>query len=154
MNLLVRILFCILWYGISLIAYNWIHWYEGEIIVEIGYRSPLPSKTVIRNQSHSFADKLVYWNLCRCAKKNSRNVWVYFIMNILAYITAVVSTILFAQCLFMENMREAFRMQMGWLLYAIMFIFALHFFLDISLVPSVQKKYGIKYSKKKNKQKE
>lgn len=151
MSLFVRVSLCTLWFGISLVAYIWMHRYEGEIIAEIGYRSPLPAKAVIRNQSHSFVDRLFYWNLCRCAKKDSRNVWVYFAMNILVYIAAAVSAVLFMRCLFLESAREVFRVQMGWLLYAIMFIFTLHFFLDIGLVPSVQKKYGIKQRKKKNK---
>lgn len=151
MSLFVRILLCTLWFSVSLVAHIWIHRYEGAIIVEIGYRSPLPAKYVIHNQTRSFVDRLIYWNLCRCAKKNSRNVWVYFAMNLLVHISSIVSTVLFVHCLFKENTREVFRMQMGWLLYAIMFIFTLHFFLDIGLVPSVQKKYGINQGKKKNK---
>lgn len=149
-DFLLRLLIYAVWFCLSLVGYRFIHRYEGEVIVEIGYRSPLPAKTVLRNQIDTFLNRVFYWSLCKNAKKNTRGVWVYFVMNIFSHITALISTILFVLCLIKErNIIEGLRVQMGWFLYAVMFIVGLHFFLDIGLVPSVQKKYGIKKGKKK-----
>ena len=148
-DFLLRLLIYVVWICFSLVASGFIHRYEGEIIVEIGYRSTLPAKKVIRKQSGSFVNRLFYWSLCKNAKKNTRDVWVYFVMNILSYIAALVSICLFVLCLIKEkDIWNGLYVQMKWFIYSLMFIGGLHFFLDIGLVPSVQKKYGIKKGKK------
>ena len=147
MQEVLRVLLCFLWFFLSFLAYFFLHRNEGSIIVEIGYRSPFTEKHVISTNSTSFWDKLIYWNLCCNAKKNKREVWVFFGINLLACVATIVSFGILIWCLCKETAYDAFGIQIGWGFYSFLFLWCFHLFLDPALVPSERKRRGFKTKK-------
>ena len=117
-------------------------------IIELGYRSQKlryqKSKTNV-----PLWDTITHWTLCNKAKINTKIVWVYFAMNmclVLLALYSVASTVVFV--VFFET-KKMLLSQLQTFMRPLLPWGVVWFFLDIFLVPSEQKRYGLKNNHKK-----
>lgn len=119
-------------------------------IIELGYRSE-SKRHKKENPNKPLWDRILHWSLCKEAKVSKSYVWIFFSLNLLLVIGAIVSVINACVLLFLVETREL-------LLYQLKFMFAVFFIVEIGsffpsifLLPSVQERYGIKSKKKAQK---
>ena len=129
------------------ILWSLIHVMKDNII-ELGYRSQK-----IRYQKPKtnipLWDIITHWTLCKKAKINTKIIWLYFAMNmclVLLALYSIGSTVVFAVFFDIKTM---LLLQLQTFMWPLLPWGVVWFFLDIFLVPSEQKRYGLKNNHKK-----
>lgn len=117
-------------------------------IVEVGYRSqtcfhkPQSSKP-------SVWDRVFYWNLCKKAKRNFGQVWLYFSCNALTCFAWGFSPVLCILCICCMDLRNLILWELGYILGSLFLITLVRFLLDLMFLPSERKRYGMDNKQKK-----
>lgn len=121
----------------------WLLWTGNRAhIDEVGYRSQNNRlKRKKRRKNQPLWDYLSHWSLCKGAKQNQRVVWIYFSVNLSIGVACIVSVILFSVCLITMDIRNSLVCQLGFAYGFLLLHTFVRFVLDLTYVPSVQKRY-------------
>jgi len=131
---------------LTLWVFKHFHQVDRSCIIELGYRSS--SKNFKKpSKSTPLWDRILHWSLCKEAKKMKASVWLYFLCNLIVVIAAIGSVILACVLIFFAEIREILLYQLMCLFGTVFVWIGLHFFLDIFLLPSEQKRRGVKSKK-------
>lgn len=139
MNKLSTFLLSSMCLAISWLIFGVLHYIDGADICEIGYRNCHPKYKSNQNLSIG-GDKLLYWSLCKNAKRNRKVIWLYFGMNAFLIICAVISFVLWVVMHVSSSWHEIVKTQVGFLMAAIILHTAAHFVLDLLFLPSERKR--------------
>lgn len=151
--MIARIVVGIIVQGINMFFYALFHKMERGNICEIGYRlrekrNPMPPKM------QTLWDRLLYWNLCKNARFDRRIVWIYFSLNILTIVGAVISVVLaIFITMYVDKFSDVILYQLGYFVTFLEIWALLHFVIDIFFLPSERKRYGWAGKKQKRKNK-
>ena len=148
MDFLLKVIVSLLCECVTCFLFYQFHSCERAAIIESGYRNnsklfkPEP-------QNLPFWNRLLYWNLCKLAKRNYAAVWFYFACNLVICLCWIISIIVCAICIFTMEMRDMLLYQLKYTIVAVFIWGLVHFIPDLFFLPSEQKRYGLNKSKKK-----
>lgn len=117
-------------------------------IIELGYRS---QKLRYKKEKNNLPlwDRMIHWSLCKNAKINTKIVWLYFIMNLYLVMVSVCSAVSLVVFILCFETKQLLLYQLQFLFYPLFPWGIVLFFLDIFLLPSEQKRYGLENKHKK-----
>ncbi len=144
-------LFCL---GIAFFVFYLLHTIDGSAIVEIGYNSISKKRLKKKKIACPRWDHFLHWSLANNAPRCRNYVWIYFGLHLLACFGLIVSVVLF----FIPVSIEAWHGKIGGQLYWSLGIFTVHtgirIILDILILPSEKRRYGVRSKKDKRTTKE
>ena len=147
MGFLLKVIIGLLCEGITYFLFYQFHSCERAAIIEAGYRN---NNKLYKPESKDlpFWNRLLYWNLCKQAKRNPAAVWFYFVCNLVVCLGWLISAIVCIICIFTKEIRDMLLYQLEYMISAFFIWGLVHFVPDLFFLPSEQKRYGLNKKKK------
>ena len=146
--LLYKLLVSFFCQGFTWFLFSMLRGMNKSAIVEVGYRS---QNHLRKPQSRKLPlwDRALYWSLCKNAKQNPGQAWLYFGCNILTCLAWAFSPVLCILCIFYMDLRNLILWELGYTLGSLFLIVLIRFPLDLMFLPSERKRYGLDNKQKK-----
>lgn len=147
MKLLLKLLITLFGKAIELWLISLLRLFEKRAIIELGYRSS-GMKYKDPYAKKPLWDRVLFWSLTKNSKTKNPFVWLYFSFNLLELSVTVGSLIYTCVLLAVAGVKELLLYQLTYIVSISAMWALLHHFPDLCLLPTIQKKYGIKTNKR------
>lgn len=148
-TLLYKLLASLFCFGFACFLFHMLRRMNKNAIVELGYRSQTHLRKP-QNGKLPFWDRVLYWSLCKNAKRNIGQVRLYFGCNILTCLLWAFSPVLCILCICYMDLRNLILWELGYTLGSLFLIILVRFPLDLMFLSSERKRYGLDNKQKKN----
>ena len=150
MTLLYKFIASVLCQCFSCFCFFLLRWQYKHAIVEAGYRNDTRLRKP-QSKKLPLWDRVIFWEMCKNAKRNHKAVWIYFGFNLAVSLAWVFSPVLGIICICCMDFDKLIMWELGYPLYALAGMTLLQFPFDLAYLPSVRKRYplGDKYKKEK-----
>lgn len=148
MTLFYNILTSVLCLCLSSYLFYYVRIWNKSAIVEAGYRNNSRLNKP-ENRKLPVWNRVLFWDLCKNAKRGHKPVWIYFVCNLILCLGWAVSPVIFLICICLMDFRELIMWELGYTFGILFLITLLRIPLDLIYLPSEQKRYGIGDKKRK-----
>ena len=142
--LLLTKLFCLC---VAVFVFYLLHFIDGNAILELGYRPGARRRMKKEKKELPKWDQFLHWSLASQAKNKSSKVWFYWGIHLVAVIGFGVSVILFFIPIPLSDWRGRISIELYCPVVTFIVQTIIRIIVDLLILPSEQKRYGIRKNK-------
>ena len=122
--------------------------HNKHAIVETGYRNDTRLRKP-QSKKLPLWNRVIFWEMCNSAKRNHKAVWIYFGFNLVVCLAWTFSPVLAIICIFCMNLDALIIWELGYALAVLLLTTLIQFPVDLTFLPSEQKRYRMSNKQKK-----